>query len=112
MAQRADRLVTDADIAAFWRDGAVCLRGVISEEWPQTLEAGFEAWQNSLACMDYGADGNSSPAISRRALSVRYCGDDMRFKVRKGVPQKPRHAYMREGDAMDHEGCPGVWNIE
>jgi len=57
----------------------------------------------------HGADGNASATINRRALSVRYCGDDARFKVRKGLPQKPHHAAMREGDVMDHPACPVVW---
>jgi ectoine hydroxylase-related dioxygenase (phytanoyl-CoA dioxygenase family) len=57
----------------------------------------------------HGADGNSSISTPRRALSIRYCGDDARFKLRKAVMQKPHHAEMREGDVMDHAACPVVW---
>lgn len=57
----------------------------------------------------HGADGNASISTPRRALSVRYCGDDARFKLRKAVPQKPHHGAMREGDPMDHAACPVVW---
>ena len=58
----------------------------------------------------HGADGNASTHIRRRALSVRYCGDDARFRIRVGVPQKTHHADMREGEVMDHGGCPVVWS--
>lgn len=57
----------------------------------------------------HGADGNASATFRRRALSVRYCGSDARFKLRKGLPQKPHHPTMREGEPMDHPGCPLVW---
>ncbi len=57
----------------------------------------------------HGAGGNVSRATRRRAISVRYCGDDARFHLRKGVPPKPHHALMREGDVLDHLDCPVVW---
>lgn len=57
----------------------------------------------------HGADGNASTAIRRRAVSVRYCGDDARYHLRKGVPRKPHHDYVVEGDVMDHPDCPVVW---
>lgn len=57
----------------------------------------------------HGADGNSSSNIRRRAISIRYCGDDARYQFRKGVPQKPHHASVAEGAIMDHPACPVVW---
>jgi ectoine hydroxylase-related dioxygenase (phytanoyl-CoA dioxygenase family) len=57
----------------------------------------------------HGADGNTSSNIRRRALSVRYCGEDARYRFRKGVPQKPHHASVAAGDILDHPGCPVVW---
>ena len=60
----------------------------------------------------HGADGNSSATLRRRALSIRYCGEDARFTVRKGVPLKSHHTDLHEGDIMDHENCPVVWRAE
>lgn len=57
----------------------------------------------------HGADGNASTATRRRAISVRYCGDDARYRMRRGVPQKPHHGEMRDGDELDHPDCPVVW---
>jgi ectoine hydroxylase-related dioxygenase (phytanoyl-CoA dioxygenase family) len=57
----------------------------------------------------HGADGNASAETRRRAVSVRYCGDDARYRMRRGVPQKPHHGEMRDGDELDHPDCPVVW---
>lgn len=57
----------------------------------------------------HGADGNSSSNIRRRAISIRYCGDDARYQFRKGVPQKPHHATVSAGTVLDHPACPVVW---
>jgi len=57
----------------------------------------------------HGAGGNMSKTTRRRAISVRYCGDDARYRMRKGVPPKPHHALVKEGDVLDHPGCPVVW---
>lgn len=57
----------------------------------------------------HGADGNASAETRRRAVSVRYCGDDARYRMRRGVPQKPHHAQVRDGDLLDHPDCPIVW---
>ena len=57
----------------------------------------------------HGAGGNRSLSTRRRAISVRFCGDDARFRLRKGVPPKPHHAGFREGDVLDHTDCLVVW---
>lgn len=57
----------------------------------------------------HGADGNASTAIRRRAVSVRYAGDDARYHFRKGVPRKAHHDAVVEGAVMDHAACPVVW---
>jgi len=59
----------------------------------------------------HGADGNASTDIRRRAVSVRYCGDDARYRFRKGVPRKPHHDQVTEGAVMDHPDCPVVWPV-
>jgi len=57
----------------------------------------------------HGADGNASAGTRRRAISIRYCGDDARYQFRKGVPQKPHHATVSAGQVLDHPACPVVW---
>jgi len=57
----------------------------------------------------HGAAENASPTMRRRALSVRYCGDDARYRIRRGLPQKPHHAEVADGDVLDHPACPVVW---
>ena len=57
----------------------------------------------------HGATANTSPTLRRRAISVRYCGDDARHHIRRGAPLKPHHHHMAEGDPAEHEGCPRAW---
>ena len=57
----------------------------------------------------HAAGANRSAVRWRRAISVRYCGDDVRYHFRPGAPRKPHHAEVREGDVLDHERCPVVW---
>lgn len=59
----------------------------------------------------HGADGNTSQHTRRRAISVRYCGDDARYHFRKGVPLKQHHEAVGEGDVLDHPDCPVVWPV-
>ena len=58
----------------------------------------------------HGAGANSSAARQRRAVSVRYCGDDSTYKIRPGAPKKPHHENIRTGEpVVDHPDCPLVW---
>lgn len=57
----------------------------------------------------HAAGANRSATRWRRAISVRYCGDDARYCFRPGAPRKPHHDQVREGDVLDHERCPVVW---
>ena len=57
----------------------------------------------------HAAGANRSAVRWRRAISVRYCGDDARYLFRPGAPRKPHHGEVREGDVLDHERCPVVW---
>ena len=45
----------------------------------------------------HGAAGNASATRRRRAISVRYCGDDARFHRRPGAPLKPWQESACEG---------------
>jgi ectoine hydroxylase-related dioxygenase (phytanoyl-CoA dioxygenase family) len=54
----------------------------------------------------HGAPGNASATRRRRAISVRYCGDDARFHRRPGAPLKPWQEAAREGDALESADRP------
>jgi hypothetical protein len=36
-------------------------------------------------------------------------GDDARFRVKPGAPQKAHHASLIEGGALCEPACPRVW---
>ena len=57
----------------------------------------------------HGASANRSTDQSRRAISIRYCGDDARYHIREGAPLKPHHETVSNGDILTHEHCPKVW---
>jgi len=57
----------------------------------------------------HGAPANGSLQVRRRAISVRYCGDDARYRIRPGAPMKPHHAEEVEGRVLDRDECPVVW---
>ena len=54
----------------------------------------------------HGAPGNASATRRRRAVSVRYCGDDVRFHRRPGAPLKPWQEDAREGAPLDPVASP------
>lgn len=57
----------------------------------------------------HGAGGNRSNH-SRRALSLRYAGDDMRYYRRPGTPEQPYQEHLlADGDPLDSEVFPVVW---
>jgi ectoine hydroxylase-related dioxygenase (phytanoyl-CoA dioxygenase family) len=59
----------------------------------------------------HGSDGNASPERMRRAISVRYCGDDIRYHFRSSAPPQPHHRHtLQNGDPIDSEQFPVVWN--
>lgn len=57
----------------------------------------------------HGAFANSSADRPRRALSIRYADDDVRFRVKPGAPRKAHHASLVEGAPLDDVACPRVW---
>lgn len=57
----------------------------------------------------HGAGGNISNR-PRRALSLRYAGDDIRYQLRSGAPAQPYHHHaLRDGDLLDSRQFPVVW---
>ena len=59
----------------------------------------------------HGAFANTTPDRPRRALSIRYAGDDARFRIKPGAPQKPHHASLVEGEPLAEPACPRVWPL-
>jgi ectoine hydroxylase-related dioxygenase (phytanoyl-CoA dioxygenase family) len=57
----------------------------------------------------HAAGGNLSRERRRRAISLRYCGDDARYHFRPGAPRKPHHDFVHEGEALGGPDCPEVW---
>jgi ectoine hydroxylase-related dioxygenase (phytanoyl-CoA dioxygenase family) len=57
----------------------------------------------------HGAPGNASATLRRRAVSVRYCGADARYRIRRGAPLKPHQAAVADGDPLGGPDCPQVW---
>jgi ectoine hydroxylase-related dioxygenase (phytanoyl-CoA dioxygenase family) len=57
----------------------------------------------------HGAHPNTSATRRRRAISVRYAGDDAVFRVKRGAPGKPHHATLVEGAPLDDDACPRAW---
>lgn len=58
----------------------------------------------------HGAGGNVSRYQVRRALSVRYTGDDIRFKNRPWTPAQPHHTHsLKDGDPLEANDFPVVW---
>ena len=60
----------------------------------------------------HGAYANASATQRRRAISVRYAGDDTVFSPVAGGLTKPHHAHMRAGDPLDPAACPLAWPRE
>ena len=57
----------------------------------------------------HGATGNSSPR-DRRALSLHYLGDDVRYREREGVAlDAGKSPTLGNGAVMDSEEFPRVW---
>jgi ectoine hydroxylase-related dioxygenase (phytanoyl-CoA dioxygenase family) len=61
------------------------------------------------ARMLHAAGGNLRRDRRRRAISLRYCGDDARYHFRPGAPRKAHHEFVQEGDMLDGPDCPLVW---
>lgn len=55
-----------------------------------------------------GAPPNRSDR-RRRAVSVRYCGDDVRYLHRPGLPGRAGLDQVADGDPVGEPWCPRVW---
>ncbi|BAQ16310.1 phytanoyl-CoA dioxygenase family protein [Methyloceanibacter caenitepidi] len=58
----------------------------------------------------HGTGGNQSRYQVRRAASIRYCGDDIRFKERPWAPAQLHHtSRLKTGDPLSGPDFPIVW---
>ena len=57
----------------------------------------------------HAAGANRSATQTRRAISVRYCGDDVRYHIRPGAPMKAHHRDVHNGDVLGGPDAPVVW---
>jgi hypothetical protein len=58
----------------------------------------------------HGAGGNLSRYQVRRAASLRYCGDDIRFCTRPWAPKQLHHTQrLKDGEPLSGPDFPVVW---
>lgn len=58
----------------------------------------------------HGAGGNNTRYQVRRAASLRYCGDDIRFTSRPWAPRQLHHTHqLQDGDPLGGPDFPVVW---
>lgn len=58
----------------------------------------------------HGAGANHSRYQVRRAASLRYCGDDIRFRTRPWAPKQLHHTHhLKDGDSLSGPDFPVVW---
>jgi len=56
----------------------------------------------------HGAGPNTTQGF-RRAISLRYCGDDTTYFTRAGAPLKAHHHHIVDGNPLHEDDCPTVW---
>ena len=60
----------------------------------------------------HGATGNTSKR-DRRALALRYVGDDVRYMERRGSPpDSQKSPHLKDGDVMDSPEFPLIWTAD
>ena len=100
---------------------SVVIPGTVGEQIPD-VEAMAERGECQIVTFDtkpgdvtvhhartiHGAGPNTSER-HRRAISLRYCGDDVVYLTRPGAPLKEHHHNMVEGATLNSDDCPIVW---
>jgi ectoine hydroxylase-related dioxygenase (phytanoyl-CoA dioxygenase family) len=59
--------------------------------------------------MLHGAYPNASPDARRRAISLRFAGDDIRWQPRSYAPTETGSSGLKAGDVIDCEQYPAIW---
>lgn len=58
----------------------------------------------------HGSTGNTSPTRRRRAVGLRYIGEDVRYLERDGAPgDSQKSPNLKDGDVMDSPEFPLIW---
>jgi len=58
----------------------------------------------------HGSGPNYTTGQRRRAVSMRYAGDDVTYWFHKSAPPQPHHRHLlRDGDPIDSDQFPIVW---
>ena len=58
----------------------------------------------------HGSGPNYRGDVTRRAVSFRYAGDDVRYRFHRSAPPQPHHHYdLKDGDPIDSDQFPVVW---
>lgn len=57
----------------------------------------------------HGSKGNASKTTRRRAVTVRYCGDDATYLSRPYAPKQGHGRYLADGDPIGGPDYPLVW---
>ncbi|MEM6513722.1 MAG: phytanoyl-CoA dioxygenase family protein [Pseudomonadota bacterium] len=58
----------------------------------------------------HGSTGNTSPTRRRRAMGLRFIGEDVRYLERDGAPpDSQKSPHLKDGDVMDSPEFPLVW---
>ena len=119
------------DIESLHADGAIALRGVVSEEWRQVLADaiedditnpgpfyhGYDIFSFDRepgdvyafhALVLHGASGNASEHVHRRGYTASYLGDDVTYSSRPGTNKGLRNSLLKGGDRLDSEQYPLV----
>ncbi|MEM6626050.1 MAG: phytanoyl-CoA dioxygenase family protein [Pseudomonadota bacterium] len=61
----------------------------------------------------HGSTGNTSATRHRRAMTLRYLGDDVTYLERLGTPpDSPKSASLKDGDPIECEEFPLMWTRE
>jgi ectoine hydroxylase-related dioxygenase (phytanoyl-CoA dioxygenase family) len=81
-------VVSDEDVATFWRDGVVCLRGVVPDEWLARMDAPVEATLRSDGATDLSvlADPGETGTFSAGVDHWRVDDDFRAFAVESPLP--------------------------
>ena len=61
----------------------------------------------------HGSGPNYRSDLTRRAVSFRYAGDDVRYRFHQSAPPQPHHDYeLMDGDVIDCEQFPVVYRAD
>ena len=86
---------------------------VLGDDALRDLVVGCELAPGDVAVHHYrtmhGSPANTHASRRRRAISLRYCGDDVRYRFRAGMPVRRTQRDHVDGDRLDPLDCPAVW---